>query len=325
MNIIEYTETVENNRLKGVLKMSTDKKIRRYLIERIEEEGYPLEIEISNILEKQKGWMDIENTAYFFDSELNMGRTIDIRASFSMENKDSEMFPFFAVYNLAVECKKSGSHAWIFFTRPHRRFGFHDGQIMDFLEVKTDMKKYCYHLFLRRYEKPCLHYVNYKHVAISYTELKFDKSKGKSKHPQILKAANQLMKFISYHNQRIKNTNLEGWDAMPFYFYFPVIVFEGKMYQYSEESGKKNLIPTKRVLLESSHYPSHHYRDVQFAIEIVSKDTFGKLLKDIEQSCSTISSGIIGARQKLMAEYSQFLPPSALKKALLGSTKLNDA
>lgn len=164
-----------------------------------------------------------------------------------------------------------------------------------------------------------MHYANYKRVAISYTELEFDKSMRRVKRPVnlIFKAVNQLMKFISYHSQRIKNTNLKGWRSMPFYFYFPVVLFDGKMYEYSEKSGRKYLKPVKRVLLESSHYPSHHYRDVPFGIDIVTKEAFEELLTNIEKDCLTIYAGIIGAKQKLMAEYSHFLPQDVLKEALL--------
>lgn len=302
--------------------MESEKKIRNYLKKRIKEEGYPLEIEISNNLDKRKQW-GVDNSVYFFDSELNMGRTIDIQASHWHLELTEEMEPFFAVCNLLVECKKSASHAWIFFTRPHTTFPHYFGQVLDFVQVKTGMKSACFVNLLRRKGKPSLHYANYKRVAFSYTELRFDKSKSKSKSSAnlILKAKNQLMKFISYHNQRIKKTNLKDWSAMPFYFYFPVVVLDGRMYEYFEKSEKRYLVPIKRVLLESSHYPAYHYRDVKFAIEIVTKDVFEEILNDVEKDCSTIYSEIIRAREMLIAKYSQFLPQGALKKALLEHKK----
>ena len=303
--------------------MGSDAKIRKYLLSQIEVEGYPLEIEISEILDREKQWI-VENSAYFFDYELNKGRTIDIQAWHNPDVKiPGQMLPFFAVCELPIECKKSGSHAWIFFTRPHTSFGHYLGQRLDFVQIKTEMKNFSSRLFLNVREKPSLHYAEYKRVAISYAELLFDKSKRKSKSPPslILKAINQLMKFITYENRRIKDTNLEGWSSMPFYFYFPVVVFEGKMYEYYEESGKKTLTPVDRVLLESSYRPSYHYRDVDFAIEIITKDVLGKLLKDVRKDCSTIYSGIIGAKEELMGEYSKFLPHDVLRKALLDSAK----
>lgn len=74
--------------------MNSEKKIKNYLKKRIEEEGYPLEIEISNTLEKSKRW-SVRNSIYFFDSELKMGRTIDIEAHHLDAVKSDKETPLF--------------------------------------------------------------------------------------------------------------------------------------------------------------------------------------------------------------------------------------
>jgi hypothetical protein len=304
--------------------MESEKKLRRYLKARIKEEGYPLELEISDIFDRKNDWI-VHNNKYFFDDEFKIGRTIDIEAVNQADSKISKkMNPFFSVCRIPIECKKSSSHAWVFFSRPHKSFGNYLGQQLDFLQILTGMEKFCSRFFLDVRDKPCLHYTNYKRVAVGYKELQFDKSKTRSKPSSILKASSQLMKYISYHNQRIKKTKLVGWSGLPFYFYFPVVLFEGKMYEYYEKSGKKFLVPVDRVLLESSYYPNYHYRDVSFAIEIVTKESFEALLKDVEKDCSVIYSGIVKSKEFLVNNFSNVFPPNVIKD-LFKSTKITDS
>lgn len=53
------------------------KTLEDHLIEKIKESGYPLEIEISTLLDKE---YLVFNTQYYFDDEIKRGRDIDIYA-----------------------------------------------------------------------------------------------------------------------------------------------------------------------------------------------------------------------------------------------------
>lgn len=294
--------------------MKSDEKTIEYLMKRIEAKGYPLEIDVSNILAKrlsrrQKVWY-VQNSVYFFDPEFSLGRTLDITAVHYTKRKlDEKLRPLSPSCNLAIECKKSSSKAWVFFTRPHTSFTHYYGQILDFVEMNSDLKDSCVNYILDQSEKPCLHYANYKNVALAYTELEFDKSKRTPKNSSldlILKATNQLMKCISYRFQMYRE--IKSWTVAPLYFYFPIIVFDGKMYEYSMKSGKGNLTPVKRVLLESSYRPSFSQRELQFGIEIISKDALEEVLRDIEKDCSTIYSELIRLKEGLVSKFSQLIP-----------------
>ncbi|MEM3641559.1 MAG: hypothetical protein QXH37_06540 [Candidatus Bathyarchaeia archaeon] len=82
--------------------MSED--LKNKLISEIEKSGYPLEIEISSILES-KDWYVINNRPYV-DSDEGKLRSIDISAfhatAFDFEKYDPLTFS----PNLVVECKK---------------------------------------------------------------------------------------------------------------------------------------------------------------------------------------------------------------------------
>lgn len=51
--------------------------VEDHLIEKIKESGYPLEIEISTLLDKE---YVVFNTQYYFDEEIKQGRDLDIYA-----------------------------------------------------------------------------------------------------------------------------------------------------------------------------------------------------------------------------------------------------
>jgi hypothetical protein len=78
-------------------------KIRNYILK----SGYPLEIEIGNILRKS-GWLVINQWPYL-DKDKKV-RTDDIFAT--RVNLSSKLGLF-----LLIECKKSEKHSWVFHTQ----------------------------------------------------------------------------------------------------------------------------------------------------------------------------------------------------------------
>lgn len=78
-----------------------------YLKKEIKKTGYPLEIEISSILDR--GWT-VLNTDSYFDRDDGKLRDIDIRA----EKTYDACMPLFLSTSLVVECKKSEDFAWVF-------------------------------------------------------------------------------------------------------------------------------------------------------------------------------------------------------------------
>jgi len=86
---------------------------RNDLIERVKEDiqksGFPLEIEVSSILNKF-GW-EVQNQAFYLDEQEKKSRAIDIIASKFVAVK-SESFTNYNTY-LVIECKKS-QKPWLF-------------------------------------------------------------------------------------------------------------------------------------------------------------------------------------------------------------------
>lgn len=183
--------------------------------------GYPLEIEVSSLLDNK--W-DVINTDTYVDKDEGKTRDIDINATrYTLTQNDVDF-----TVNLTIECKKSDKHAWIFFTRPYEKnYMDINGQYLDaeqrFLQnigTITLMK-----LIL---EPSALHYWNLKQVAVCFSEFPIQGKQEDHHLKQIFEAQNQIKKYIV--DKKSVNMSDEGY---PFFidFHFPCIVFDGKMFE----------------------------------------------------------------------------------------------
>lgn len=153
--------------------------MEEYLKKQLERTGYPLEIEISSILDK-RGWIPFNND--FFLDESGKEREIDINAVRAMGRIggflpiDRSIEPFFTGFNLVIECKKSTDWAWTFFTRPTKvtcgAYFFFSGQYLDFLQALTGNVQ---GLINSIFSVESSHYDNFRSVASTYTEIKTSK------------------------------------------------------------------------------------------------------------------------------------------------------
>jgi len=168
--------------------------------------GYPLELEVLGILD-QSGWT-VESNAYYFDYEEQKSRSIDVFAygklgTFPLLTQPSPLrriSPFDLRSYVCVECKKSETDTWIFFTQPSKFVHF-PGQYIDFagilsgqyntgffedMNISFDLTK---QLHFSRYNTAR----TFASIKMSKKQKKFQKTKD-----DIFEAANQLVKYIAY-------------------------------------------------------------------------------------------------------------------------------
>lgn len=156
-----------------------------HLIKRIKKSGYPLEIEISNLLDKE---YVVFNTHYYFDEERKQGRDIDIYAmplDVELDTKlvemEKKLLPFRLRTELVVECKKTETHAWVFYNRHNIPISGHhiSGQFKTSVpkprKFSTDSFKWTLQKCL------ALHYYKFEQVAIAYEEIKKRKLEKENK------------------------------------------------------------------------------------------------------------------------------------------------
>jgi len=253
-----------------------------HLVSELLKTGYPFEIEICGLLDRD--WLVFNNDPYL-DEDEGKTREIDILA---MHNSEADQYliepksPFFMATDLAVECKKTDTHAWIFFTRQKATPpGFGSGQTLDFLEVFSKGKKN----FFEPSDLPKLHYDSFNRIAHTYTEVKLQGEA--SQKSEIFEASNQLTKYAAYFmhdwNERISN-DVSRRDII---FLFVAIAFEGKLYEAIVERGALSLHSRDNILLAVARRSKVKEGFSYYLIDVVTKNHFHKYLealnKDIEK------------------------------------------
>jgi hypothetical protein len=258
--------------------MSKNRDTEDYLKERIIASGFPLEIEISNILES-KAFL-LFNSNYYFDEEIQKGREIDIYAFPTNEEKWSKKLrPFAFNPYLAIECKKSESHAWIFYTRPRLSGGMfvnghYASSVPSIDEFSTDSFEWCF-----EEETLKFHYDKFRLSAIAYDEIKKTKTTGSTEksRKEIFEATNQLVKYVRYESSEATKRYMrlhEKFGREYIQLAFPIIVFDGDMYEATFYSGQLKLQKTNHILL-STHFRCPYSQEVKnFTIDVVNKAQF---------------------------------------------------
>jgi len=281
--------------------LATPSEIRRtlenHLTEEIKRSGYPLEIEVSSLLDKD---YIVFNTQYYFDEDIKQGRDIDIYAIPFLnvdDIADDKLAPLGLRTEIAIECKKSETHAWVFYTRPLippvSRL-YIGGQFSDTIpKPKAGVSN----LEALLFEKPILHYDKFGKAAIAYDEIKKARiNSAESRTPksrrEIFEGVNQLVKFICYEIGPSEEVSVE-----PKYFsilmLFPIIVFDGDLFEVTFESGEPK--PERRMhLLFNTHYRSPYSKKVQsYLVDIVHRTYFNDYLEILKSDFIQIRRCII--------------------------------
>lgn len=265
-----------------------------YLKKEILKTGYPLEIEISSILDR--GWL-VFNTDSYFDQDEEKLRDIDIRAD---KFSSKKLSPLVLSTSLVAECKKSENFAWVFFTRP-LDFAFEDisGQYLDELQMRCKSIKptQLRELLL---EKSKLHYEKFERVAVSYDAfpLKSKKSEYEQKKKEIFEAQNQLKKYICYSLEQATKERYEG--VYRFEHYFPCIVFHGQMYEATFEGKKMELASKKHILLTTQYRPSYSVWEEGFLIDVVHRTHFRKYLRKVLKDIKSLEGNLAKYQKTLI-------------------------
>lgn len=287
--------------------MSSKKTVEEYLTEEIKKSGYPLEIEVSSILRDSGEWVPL-NQQYYLDDEQNEGRTIDIASinlgRWTKSNSLPKTEPFNMRTDMVIECKKSNTHAWVFFTVPEvYRAPFFSGQTLEFLSVLTNgkfsIRGEVVPFFRNMATDSLLHYDRFERIAIVYDEINLSgKSRGKER-GEIFEAVNQIAKYTCYDFERITKRIREITSRL-FCFYFPVIVFDGKMYECIIEENIPKLFNRNHILLRTSYRPKYSDEALNYGIDVVQREEFPKFIQEIQNDIYRLAERISERRDKLV-------------------------
>jgi len=192
------------------------KTLKNFLKNQIVKSGYPLQVKIHSILESK---YSVEHNAYFLDEEEKVSRLLDIFAMLSPYEviNETDMFfletaPFFLMFSLAIECKKSDEYAWVFFTLPSSTQFCIDGQYVDELQVlSTDPFERGFQIY-NHHPDAKVHYNNFKRIVSPFVEIKYHKLQKPPQNPkvrsmksdEIHEGISELTKFASFLIRIIK-------------------------------------------------------------------------------------------------------------------------
>lgn len=258
----------------------TNKTLEDHLIQQVKKSGYPLEIEISNILESRH--YVVFNSEYYFDEEIQQGRDIDVYAlPLDPDPLNDEILPFRLRLELAIECKKSEPYAWVFYTRPRIPMNsiYMTGQLTTSFPKLGEFSGDSSGWLL---ESKCLklHYDGFERIAVAYDELKKGKANEKagSHRNEIFEATNQLTKFVNYLNHRTEKRISESPEERPkremIMILFPIVVFDGDMFEVFFKGGEPMLWKTKHILLSTHRHCPYCKDSKSFTIDVVHRSYF---------------------------------------------------
>lgn len=251
-------ETKEQNKIR---------KIREYILK----SGFPSEIEIGNILRKN-GWLVVNQYPYI-DKDTKKIRAIDVLAM-----KPISQPPVLGSL-LLIECKKSEKHDWVFHTQQkEREFLPLIGTIVDCFKkiAKSPLSDKLEQLVrnaavgeLFGLETPSsdlwaklsgLHILD-KAIKIGVLSVIPDSK------DDFFEATQQIISALE---------NLV--EGTKYFIIFPVIVFDGEIYEFYQENDEMKVLPTNHIQFMS------YGKDMSpCLIDITRKTYFSEYLKMIDR------------------------------------------
>lgn len=301
--------------MKKLVKQKKEKKtLENHIISQIKKSGYPLEIEISNLLDNDYAVM---NTSFYFDEDLKQGRDIDIFANqifFNINEQlmqlNAKILPFKVRTDLVIECKKSETHAWVFFMRKNvKTNGYHiSGQFITTLEESKTVLPDSLEWKLR--ECMDFHYSDFDKIAVAYDEIKIQSLCGtkKDEHSrrELFEGINQIVKFTRYELYQIVKRISRLPTTIPKYavvtFFFPIIVFDGKMFEVTFETKEPKIKRTEHMVLQTQYQCPYSKKMKTFMIDIVNPSYFDSLLRTIREESIKLRKNMFDCHSDLTAK-----------------------
>ena len=283
--------------MKWYKEMTKDSEMER-IIRDIKKSGFPLEIKTSSILEAD-GWA-VHNQEGYLDADENKWRTIDIMAHKSIEIPDSSAYSRLHI-SLIIECKKSNK-PWVFYVREKegtRTFA----PLMACGLVKQASKPWLHPLHMEKWVD-FLHYYSpyFKTIAVIPYEPFKDRKRS-----DIFEATNQLIKALHYDMERTHDffareearESLRTIESLPkrehpsvkmLCLFYPIIVFDGKLYKLTYDDEKTKLFPSEYIQYLIS-YRSPRISDL-FVMDIFNQSFAEKYLKLINNEITLLKERV---------------------------------
>lgn len=226
----------------------------------------------------------ISTSAHYLDKDKGIGRELDIKMKIDVSPEKTTSPVIFL--NLLIECKSILGNAWVFFKSPHKlEPKCESTSILDVLRWAPKE-----HLDFIRLEG--LHFRKLPMTNI-YDEFILNKKQSNKLDTNLFEAVTVLAKatnhevetFNSDHKKMFDGFTVQDWKEYGYLSYvevfYPIIVFDGKMYTVEETQKGKNMTlnPTDHIGL-LHNYISGNY-NIELSIDVVHREAFERFIKTI--------------------------------------------
>ncbi|MGE5474886.1 MAG: hypothetical protein ACM3UU_11770 [Ignavibacteriales bacterium] len=249
--------------------MSDD--ILKKVIDETEKTGFPLELKVADVLENRGFY--VAHSLYYVDEEENKSREVDIRALKNYIVEDSNQGnPLKMVrYCLLIECKKSENKPWVFLSSKRRSYDadFYNVPYLpnrDFMQMEDYDKVELVHPFSE-----------YSVMGKSY----FEAFKNNETSEMIFKALTTTVKATLYTMKKEFGTSNQD-----ICFYYPIIVFDGRLFEGTLNNGSFDMKEVDSVLV-SFLYESSIYKEGHFAVPVIKESALNSFLDKLDKSLNT--------------------------------------
>lgn len=254
--------------------------VREFIKGELKKKGYSLENYVQSLLVSKK-WR-VQPHAYFLDKDTGKGRELDLKAF--NDNFVSDHWRARFVLNLLVQCKKLPGNAWIFFSAPERpQHGI--------IEASNLAKSLNLPRFFWVFDKDGTHFDRSDMLATNYCEVITDETKSNKRVDNIWECVVSLIKATSQEFEQDDADNKQYFEEIGSYeefiknpfemvsIYYPLIVFEGKMYECTF-SGEDATVDERGYVSLFVDYESGRYKG-QFHIDIITKERLPEYLENV--------------------------------------------
>lgn len=280
--------------------------------ELIKQSGFPLQIEIGSFLEEARVSMDLKDmevstSTYYLDKETKKGRDLDIKVEVPIrykgmaKGKASDQIGAFL--KLLIQCKRIPGNVWVFFKTSHEIFSMPQcTSVLDSLEwIPLSHVDFAF--------LPDLHY-NHIPATTIYDEYILDENKTNKRVDNLFQGIISLAKATSYELEnavqglkgvvdRFKDILDHPHAIGHVELFYPVVVFDGKMFlaEKTDEYGEMIPTPINHVCLFFD-YISGSY-DIDLYVDIVQREAFdkffGSVVSDIKILRKVLKIMVFGA------------------------------
>jgi hypothetical protein len=253
--------------------------------------GFPVESYVQGLL-ADSGWQ-VQPNIYFLDKETNKGRELDMEARYDgfIPSTWTKM-----MIELLIQCKTLPGNAWVFFSPPRKSVRFdivHKSDLTEFLRHHDKWNALEFVILdCEIFGSKETHIEKREAVATNYCEVIVDKTKSNKRTDNIWESAVTLVKAVSQELDKYESdarqyleedmNSFGEFAKKPFdvaHVFFPIIVFEGKMYAATFLNDDIKLERANYVQLRVDYESSHYKRNC--IIDVVARDRFSSFIEDL--------------------------------------------